>query len=100
MDDVVLDVGYRRHRKDSNHDETAEAFGRLGWSVWDTSQLGHGFPDMVIAKNYRTAVIEVKSGDEALRKSQDRFMLVWQGEAHVVRSLEDVERINAQQEEG
>ena len=89
------DVGYhRRHRKDENHDEIADVFRSLGWSVWDTSQLGHGFPDMVVALGEVNILIEVKSNDAALRKSQDRFMLVWPGKTYTVRTPDDVRKID------
>ena len=84
-------MGYhRRHRKDANHDEIAEAFTKCGWCVFSTSQLGCGFPDLVISKAGRTMVIEVKSGDKALRASQERFLRVWPGESATVRTVNDV----------
>lgn len=88
------DVGYhRRHRKDTNHDDIAKAFEELGWSVKDTSQLGDGFVDMVVARSGINVLIEVKRPGETLRKSQRDFTSKWQGLWYTVRSVDDVKMV-------
>ena len=91
---------HRRHRKDGNHAEIQKAFESLGCSVQNTSQLGHNFPDLVIAKRGRTGVVEVKFGDYALSEGQVEFCQTWKGKVYVARSLDDVPVIVANLVEG
>jgi len=52
----------RRARVDANHKAVTAALRDCGWHVHDTSRLGGGFPDMVIAKAGRLLMVEVKDG--------------------------------------
>ena len=83
---------------DSNHGEVADAFRALGFSVADTSRLGSGFPDLVIARRGRTAVVEVKDGDKPpsarkLTEDELKFRDGWTGEYFVVEGIDDVEKV-------
>lgn len=85
----------RRARVDANHGEVLAAFRRLGFSVADTSRLGEGFPDCVIAKHMRTALVEIKDGSNPpsarrLTKPEVDFKAVWLGTYLIVESLDDV----------
>lgn len=52
----------RRARVDTNHAAVVQALRAAGWCVQDTSRLGGGFPDLVIAKGGRVELVEVKDG--------------------------------------
>ena len=73
-------------RKDSNQNEIAEVFAGRGYSVVDTSRLGDDFPDMIVAKDGQTALIEVKSTGGSLSAGQQDFIEAWQGRVYVCRS--------------
>ncbi len=85
----------RAARTDRNHKEVLGAFRKLGFSVHDTSRLGEGFGDAVIAKSKRTAIIEVKDGllppsARQLTKAEAKFKAEWKGIYLLVESLSDV----------
>ena len=88
----------RAARVDRNHSEVINAFRAYGFSVADTSRLGGGFPDCVIAKSGRTAVIEIKDGKlppsaRKLTEAEERFRSDWLGRYEVVESLDDVDEV-------
>lgn len=58
----------RAARKDANHEEIAEVFKTFGFSVADTSQLGNGFPDMVVGWLSANLLVEVKDGSKPLSR--------------------------------
>ncbi len=88
----------RAARVDRNHSEVINAFRAYGFSVHDTSRLGAGFPDCVIAKSGRTAVVEIKDGElppsaRQLTPAEIKFRDSWQGIYLLVESLDDVEDV-------
>lgn len=52
----------RAARTDGNHAAIVEALRASGWYVHDTSRLGHGFPDLVVARNGQLRLVEIKDG--------------------------------------
>jgi Holliday junction resolvase len=71
---------YYAKRVDSNQKEIVKVFKDLGCSVFDTSRIGQGFPDLVIGKNQKTVLVEIKSSDKAVYTSaQNLFMMNWKG---------------------
>lgn len=89
----------RAARTDANHTEIIKAFRRLGFSVADTSKLGKGFPDCVIGKNLKDALIEIKDGSKppsarALTTDERKFREDWKGRYFVVKDLDDVQTIS------
>lgn len=76
-------------KKDANHNDIADAFIHLGYYVCDTSRVGSGFPDMLIARGMKTAFVEVKQGKEKLSEGQNEFRKRWPGLFFVCRSVED-----------
>jgi hypothetical protein len=85
----------RASRTDSNQAEIVEEFRRLGCSVAHTHQIGHGFPDIVVGKNRRTILIEIKDGSKplsarCLTPDEINFHRAWQGEIDVVENVYDV----------
>lgn len=88
----------RAARTDANHAETIAAFRAIGFAVSDTSRLGNGFPDAIISRSGRTAVVEIKDGKKPpsarkLTPDEQRFKDGWRGAHLIVESLDDVERI-------
>ena len=84
----------RASKVDANHAAIREYLRGLGWIVFDSSTLGHGFPDLVISNRGRTVLIEVKDGSlppsqRKLTPDESAFFSSWQGEVYVVESIED-----------
>lgn len=60
----------RRARVDANHGEIVAALRSCGWTVIDTSRLGSGFPDLLIARGGRIELVEVKDGAKPLSRQK------------------------------
>lgn len=54
----------RAHRIDDNQARIVAVLRAIGCSVHDTSALGGGFPDLVVGRNGRNYLIELKDGDK------------------------------------
>jgi Holliday junction resolvase len=77
-------------RVDSNQKEIVKAFKDLGCSVFDTSRVGQGFPDLLVGRNKKTVLVEIKSSEKAaFTTAQELFMMNWRGST-VVR-INDIE---------
>ena len=77
-------------RVDTNHAIVVKTLRDLGCSVFDTSAVGRGFPDIVVGKNQKTVLVEIKKDNKAkFTPAQQAFMLNWQGST-VVR-IHDIE---------
>jgi Holliday junction resolvase len=82
----------RAKKVDSNHKQIVEAFRQLGCSVFDTSGVGRGFPDLLIGKAFKTVLVEIKSSDKAkFTKHQKEFMVHWKGST--VCRIQDIEGV-------
>ena len=67
-------------RVDATHKELTKAFRDMGCSVFDTSRVAGGFPDVVVGKNGKTVLVEFKStATSKFTPAQDLFMLNWKG---------------------
>jgi hypothetical protein len=79
-------------RRDGNHGDVVNELRKIGCSVADTSAVGGGFGDLVVARimptGRRTVLFEVKdeTGKNRLEESQAEFRKTWLGEYYVVRS--------------
>lgn len=83
----------RKYRKDANHNIIADRFKMNGFTVFDTSQLGYGFPDIVASKGGRNILVEIKSEIGTLTPAQAKFKDEWQGEYYVVRTVEQADLV-------
>jgi Holliday junction resolvase len=72
--------------KDENHDEVVDALVKAGCSVYDASEFGDGFPDIVVGRAGSCYLLEIKSASGQLRKKQIEFQMSWRGHFAVVRS--------------
>jgi hypothetical protein len=84
-------------RIDANQGSVVSYLRALGWSVFITSPLGRGFPDLVVGCPGFAAVVEVKDGDKVPSKRQltpdeKTFREMWQGPYVIAESPEDAAR--------
>lgn len=67
-------------RVDVNQSEIIQVFKQLGCSVFDTSRVAGGYPDLTIGRNGKTVLVEIKSSEKATyTPAQELFMLNWRG---------------------
>ena len=87
----------RAARVDANHAGITSTLRQCGWVVHDTSGVGGGFPDLVIAKAGRLVLVEIKDGAKKpsarrLTKAEAAFWAKF-GEAgvwvEIIESIED-----------
>ena len=71
-------------RVDANHAEISRALKEAGASVIDCSKVGQGCPDLIVGKNGKTALMEIKNpktqyGRAGLSKLQAEWHAEWRG---------------------
>ena len=72
-------MSYAR-RVDTNHSLIVKTLRELGCSVFDTSRVAGGFPDLVVGRNGKTVLVEIKADEKAkFTPAQEAFMLNWHG---------------------
>jgi hypothetical protein len=84
-----------RARKDANHVDIVKAFRSLGVTVYDTAQLGAGFPDIAIGLCGHNCLVEIKDGEKCKSKQkltadEAKFHDEWAGWIEIVTSVDDV----------
>jgi hypothetical protein len=88
--------GYVPHyaRGDANHCDAVGNFEKLGCSVANLSKVGFGCSDILVGCAGVDQLVEIKTEDGELEKSQVAFNARWRGSPpEVYRSLEDAIRI-------
>ncbi len=93
-------MGIPRYRAqaDINHSDIVKILQRVGCSVLDLSHVGGGCPDLLVARNNRNVLIEVKrpkakgQREGTLTPQQKEFMCKWRGPVHVVQTEEEALR--------
>jgi len=82
-----------RHRfakRDANHNAIAKALRQVGCKVLDTSHLGDGAPDAIIAFRGQLVMLEIKTVSGKLTPAEANFHREWEGQPiYVVRSIEE-----------
>jgi len=81
-------------RTDNNHSDISSAFRKLGYSVFNMSAVGKGFPDIIIAKHNRNYLIEIKTNKGKLTPAQVEFKERWLSPVYIVRSAKDVIKLH------
>lgn len=89
--------------RDANHADVTGWYEELYCKVQDTHAVGGGFPDLVVKVTTKRGpipcLVEVKTVDGTLSKSQLRFIGEWGSCVTVVQTREDVfahvERVRA-----
>lgn len=84
----------RAKRTDSNQTEIVKALRKCGYSVFVTSMVGHGFPDLVCGAHGKNYIFELKDGkktksQQKLTDMESLFHLSWQGTVHIVTSIDE-----------
>lgn len=82
-------------KKDANQGPIVTGLIQAGYSVFDASAVGAGFPDLVVGGvcrrtgERRTWIMEVKTIKGKLNPLQVEWHDTWRGPIHVIRSLDD-----------
>lgn len=84
----------RAAKVDTNHAEIRSAFRSMGFAVYDASKVGGGLPDLLISRNEKTKLVEVKTATGKFTKAQIEFRDGWKDTILVARCLADVEAIS------
>ena len=89
----------RAARTDRNHAAIRDALREAGASVWDTSGVGGGFPDLVVGhvsptRGRENLLVEVKDGkrkpsERRLTQQQYEFAEAWRGQWCLVESVDE-----------
>jgi hypothetical protein len=79
-----------RSRTDSNQALLIDQLREANFTVRSTTMVGGGFPDLVVGRNGRNLLVEVKDGDGQLRPGQKTFALEWKGAVIVAHTVVDV----------
>jgi hypothetical protein len=86
----------RAKKVDVNQAEIVAEFRRLGWEVIDTHELGKGFPDVIVVRDYfnvkdwKKYFVEIKNGNAPYSPAEVEFMEKYPGLVTTVRSIQDV----------
>ncbi len=87
----------RDNTRDGNEQEIIHALWEMGatWRRIDATLGGEmaGVPDLLVGLDGKNYLLEVKTARGSLNAYQKDFHNRWLGEAHVVRSADDVQRI-------
>lgn len=85
----------RGNRIDRNQNEIVAALRKLGFSVAITSALGKGFPDIVVGKNGKNWLFELKDNEKTpsqkkLTPDEEKFFAAWRGQVNKVESIDEI----------
>lgn len=82
-------------RIDANQKEIVEAFRSLGCSVFITSAVGKGFPDIVVGFRGKNYLFEIKDGkkyqsQQKLTEPEIKFKVEWEGQFAIINCVDQV----------
>lgn len=85
----------RAKRIDANQNEIVSGLRRAGFSVFITSSLGNGFPDLVVGRASRNYLFEIKDSKKCLSQrkltqKESEFVTLWRGQVAVVSTLDEI----------
>ena len=83
----------RASKVDANHTEIVDCFKKLGCSVLSLAAVGRGVPDLLVAINGITWLVEVKSGKSKENLLQTEWAENWLGARALVRDTQGVETV-------
>ncbi len=83
----------RAAKTDGNHLEIMQALQHCGYSVQSLAAVGLGCPDLMVGRNGRVWLLEVKDPAQVpskrkLTKDQKRWHAAWRGHVAVVETVE------------
>lgn len=81
-------------RIDGTQREVVQVLRKLGVNVHITSDLGKGFPDLVIGLKGRVFLIEVKNGKlspskQKLTPDEKEFHYIWKDYVYIIKSVDE-----------
>jgi soluble P-type ATPase len=76
-------------RVDANHREITKALEAIGCSVQSMAMIGHGCPDLLVARRNQIAILEIKSGNGQLNPAQVAWRRTWGSVVYVVRTVDE-----------
>jgi hypothetical protein len=79
----------RAAKVDSNQAEMVEFFRKCGASVQILSQVGAGFPDVLIGYGGRNYLVELKSEIGKLTPDQVKWHNDWRGHKTIIRGIDE-----------
>lgn len=80
---------YVRRRVDCNQHLIVSALRDAGCSVQSLATVGHGVPDLLVARAGRLFLMEVKVGKAKLTPDELEWHATWRSTVWIVRSIED-----------
>src|SRR5574337_345795 len=84
---------YLMHKRvDSNQTEIINAAKKIGASVCFLSDIGKGFPDVLIGYRSHNFLIEIKRPGRRnkLTKAQEPFHNAWKGKIYIVETVDEI----------
>lgn len=86
----------RAAKVDANHTKIVASIRAFGFSVYNTSAVGQGFPDIVCGYGGRTFIVEIKDGakypsERRLTPAQETFRGSWLGNYVVLETMAQTE---------
>jgi len=82
-------MGYQVKRTDANQQEVMDYLRKEGFTVWDTHELGGGFPDIVVGCEDGNVLVEIKQPGGKLNEKEQNFFDTWKGYKTIAYSGED-----------
>ena len=84
----------RAARIDSNQVEIVAALRDIGCTVQSLASVGHGCPDILVGRNGRNYLMEIKDGSKppsarALTTQEIIWLTGWKGQAFVINNVEE-----------
>lgn len=79
----------RAAKVDENQTEIVEALRKAGRQVLISSQIGKGFPDIIVGYNGKNFLLEIKIEKGKLTPDQEKFFQAWRGQVAIVRTVEE-----------
>ena len=85
-------------RTDANHSEIVQALRQAGCSVQSLAATGRGVPDLLVGRDGKNLLLEVKDGskrpsERKLTPDQEIWHSAWRGQIHVVNSTDEALRL-------
>ena len=79
----------RDARVDANQAEIASALRQLGCTVQSLAAVGDGCPDLLVGRNGRNYLLEIKTQTGKLETMQRIWHKEWRGQKTVVRTVDE-----------
>ncbi len=76
------------------------AFKAEGYTVINIANAGHGFPDLVVAKDGKNYLIAIKTPLETFTLAQRNFQRAWKATVHIVQGYKDANLVMALHQAG